>query len=274
MEKQIFCLIKACEQLDIKYDFIDKENNVVRVHLPSGLNYFESNKTPFNTEVMFGLFKDKMHSYELLNSCVRMPKTISFLDFNVSEKYKKYLKNYSILSIIDEAFTSFDLPFIIKSNKGSFGINVYLCETNENVYTALTKIFDKNSKDYDYIALVQEFIATKEEYRLVCAFGEPLLVYRRGNAKRFNARYWENNEKAQMIDDRKIVDELFDFVRPVFDKIKIGFVGFDIIRREDDELFLIELNSPRFDNLLNNNGHESVVNLYVRALELFMKKQA
>ncbi len=54
-----------------------------------------------------------------------------------------------------------------------------------------------------------------------------------------------------------------EFVRPVYATLPIGFVGFDIVRSTDGQLYLLELNSsPRFDHVIDGNGQACVIEMY------------
>lgn len=273
MEKQIACLLKACNQLGLTYRFFDKEENLLQVTFSWGVEYFQINKTPFNREVIMSLFRDKKHTYYLLNDLIRMPKTQSYLDFNVPPAYQHYCEQHSIPEIISSVRQQFEFPIVVKCNSGALGIGVYLCQNESAASQAFEAIFNKQSKDYDYLALAQQYIPTKAEYRLVCAFGEPVLAYKRGNANGFNARYWENNEVATYESDPDLINELSQFVKPIFSRINIGFVGCDIIQSETGDWFLIELNSsPKFNNFLNNNDESLVIEMYIKTLQMFIEK--
>lgn len=185
MEKNIKCLVEACNNLGIKYEWVDKESNFLRIMLCGVWEYFRINKTPFNSEVVYSICKDKMHTFHLLSNTVRMPDTISFLDWKIDEKYRKYLKHPTEESVIREIKNKFTFPLIVKQNSGALGQNVFLCRDREETVNAINEIFNSGSKYYDYIALAQQFIDTKEEYRLICAFGKPVMTYKRGNASGF-----------------------------------------------------------------------------------------
>jgi hypothetical protein len=60
-------------------------------------------------------------------------------------------------SITEEIKKTWSLPVIIKRNAGSFGNNIFLCHDIEEVRLSLKQIFNINSKDYDDIALTQEY---------------------------------------------------------------------------------------------------------------------
>lgn len=272
MEKQIISLIKACEHIGLTHHFIDAEKNLVQVTFPWGVEYFQINKTPFNREVVMGLFRDKKHTYDLLHAHINMPKTRSFLDFDVPMEYRHYCNHHSIPEIVDAMTSEFQFPVIVKCNSGALGIGVYLCQDQQQASHAFQEIFNKQSKDYDYLALAQQFVPTQLEYRLVCAFGEPLLAYQRGNTSGFNARYWDKEEIATLVTNPEILQRLQDFVKPIFKQLEIGFVGCDIILSEENELFLIELNSsPKFNNFIKNNDESHVVEMYIQALQRFIK---
>lgn len=274
MEKHIYCLIEACNILNVDFEFIDKEQNFVRLNIAGSWEYFQLSKTPFNNEVMYGICKDKMHTYELLKSTLRLPETISFLDFSVDEKYKKYVEFESSSAIVDEIEKRLGFPVVIKRNKGALGECVFLCMDKEEASIRIMEIFDRNSSNYDYVALAQQFIPTTNEYRLVCTFGTPVLAYERGNANNFNVKYWESGELATLIEDTELIKELHNFVKPVYQQVSLGLVGFDIIRGNDSRLYLIELNSsPRFDHIIEGSGEECVIKMYQKSIELLQQKK-
>jgi glutathione synthase/RimK-type ligase-like ATP-grasp enzyme len=259
--------------MDIDCVPIDKESNLLRLELADKYHYFQINRTPFNSETVYCICKDKMHSYELLNSVVNMPKTLSFLDWKVAKKFKQYIQHESESPMIAEMESEFSYPFVLKKNQGALGENVYLCKDRQQAKQALDEIFNKQSYTYDYIALAQQFIPTHEEFRLLCAFGQPVLAYQRGNASEFNKEYWLHGEDALLIEDKQLIDELYQFIKPIYSLIDIGFCGFDIIRGKDNKLHLIELNSsPRFDHIIQASGESCVIEMYKKSLNLFIQK--
>ncbi|BBN83787.1 hypothetical protein PA25_37720 [Pseudoalteromonas sp. A25] len=274
MENNIKSLIKACDELGFEYQFIDVDHNFVRVKMNKGWQYFELNKTPFNTEAAFCICKDKSHTYQLLKDIVRIPKTLDFLDFNVSSKYSQYKHCNSIAAALAAIDDNLDYPIVMKQNKGALGTHVFLCNDALETESAFQEIFNHQSKDYDYVALAQEFIRTKAEYRLLCAFGKPVFAYRRGSAAAtFNVKYWESGEQAQLLTDVDLFTQLADFVEPIHNEFPMGWVGYDIIVDEQDELYLIELNaSPQFNNFIEHNSSTPVIELYKHALSELSKR--
>lgn len=66
---------------------IGDERNLVKVKMGPGM-IFQNNRTPFNTEAMAAICKDKEYSFELLHNRIAMPKTIGFLNYIIKEKYR------------------------------------------------------------------------------------------------------------------------------------------------------------------------------------------
>ena len=265
MEYNTRCAIAACQQLGLTWESIDPEGNFIRVRFGSRWQYFELGRSPFNAEAVACICKDKTRSYQLLQTRVRLPEMRSFLDPCGDKLYRKYLTHDSLPAILAEAESAFSYPYVIKPNKGSLGINVFLCQDRSEAEHALSVIYNKNTLNYDYISIAQKFIASAFEYRLICGFNRPLMVYRRGDGAEFNARYWEHGAggRAQLETSGELISELYEFIRPVFAELELGLVGFDIIRAKDGDLYLIELNSaPRFDHVIADNGMDCVVDLY------------
>jgi glutathione synthase/RimK-type ligase-like ATP-grasp enzyme len=275
MEKQIACLVAACRRLGLAYELLDREGNFVRVGIGERWEYFQLSRTPFNSEVIHGICRDKMHTYQALSGAVNMPRTLSFLDLELEPKYRHYLELESLDAILERIERALTYPLVVKRNRGYLGIHVYLCPDRGAAETALRRIFDQRSKHYDYLALAQEFVATGEEFRLVCAYGTPVLTYRRGKGRLFNLRYWENDRHgAHVVEDPALEQELLAFVEPVQAILRPGFVGFDIIRSRAGRLYLIELNSsPRFDHVIEGSGETCVIEMYARTLSLYREMQ-
>jgi len=218
---------------------------------------------------MAGICKDKEHAYLVFNHSVCMPKTIGFLDYTVEEKYQKYLFYKSSEEIIERIEQEFTYPLVIKKNKGSFGINVFLCHNRKQVIASINTIFNKKSNQYDYVALAQDYVPHEKEFRLICFRGEAVLAYERvSDNSTFNARYWESgNGRAKHLTDQKIIDDLVSFVSPAFCIKGLEYVGFDILKGKDGNYYLLELNSgPKYNHFIDHNGDEAVVTMYKKIL--------
>ena len=269
MESYIKCLIKACQDIGLDYQFLDREKNFVCIKLNGETLHFQINRTPFNSAVMAGICKDKEHAYLMFKNSIKMPNTIGFLDYTVEERYQKYLTYKSMQEIIDRIEEAFSYPFVIKKNKGSFGINVFLCHNRGQAITSINTIFNKKSNQYDYIALAQDYIPYDKEYRLICFRGEAVLAYERlSDNSKFNARYWETGKgRAKHETDQDIIDNLVSFVHPAFGVKGLEYIGFDILKGKDGNYYLLELNSgPKYDHFIKWNGENAVVAMYKKIL--------
>jgi glutathione synthase/RimK-type ligase-like ATP-grasp enzyme len=217
---------------------------------------------------------DKDFTYKLLKDLVKIPSSIAYLDPNVKEKNKKYLKLKNIQDILNNIQQNFTLPLIIKRNRGCEGNNVFLCKTPEEISEKLEIIFNQNSKNYDYIALAQEFIQIEREFRVVVVYNQIELIYEKDN---HNADFVGNlsplhyeNSKAVIIQDSDLKDRITKFINPILTKLDLNFVGLDITLDKNGELFLIELNSnPGFKHFVDDNGEGEIVKLYIKALQIY-----
>lgn len=273
MEAIILCISKASDRLGLSYRYIDKNKNFIIIENEL---YFQLNRTPFNVESMARLCKDKEHQYECLQSKVNLPKTIGFLDYNTDEKYKKYLSHDSADKIIDAIETEFGYPVVLKPNHGALGMNVFFCKHREHAAKALEMIFNKEIQGYDYVAIAQQFIKPKQEFRVICFDGQPVLCYERvfGQAE-FGAKYWETEQgKALALDTDGLAARAAKEFAPALNLPGLRYVGLDIILDENDQLFLIELNSgPQVNHFIENNGDEPIIDMYETVLKQYFEKK-
>lgn len=266
MQSTISCLKKACEQNDISCQSFDHNGHCLLV---DDKWFFQINRTPFNTESMASLCKDKEHQYHLLKDKISMPRTLGFLDLDTEEKYKKYLKYHSMDAIIDAIETEFDYPLVIKPNRGALGLNVAFCHDRKQTLEALQTIYTKDM-NYDYVALAQQYIKPQVEIRVIFFDGEPVLSYERFfNKNEFGAKYWEKEEgKALCMESDELVQRAKVEFAPALTLPGLRFVGLDIVLDENDKLWLLELNSgPKVDHFIQNNGEEKVVQMYSKILQ-------
>ena len=270
MQNHTRCLIQACQRLNIPYQIIGKAQHCIQVNIAGQWRLFSSNRTPFNSEAIADICRDKKHTYDLLCSKIPMPKTESFLDPQVEAQYAKYLYHHDMQAILSEITKHFNYPIVIKPNRGALGCNVNLCHSSSQTESAINAIFSHQSRHYDYLALAQEYIPTAQEYRFVCFKQQPLLLYKRCNhaITNFNVRYWENGY-AEHSQDAILIEELREFIAPVFAAIDLVYVGFDIVKTTNGEWMLLELNSaPRYDHFIEQYGDEFVITAYQRMLEI------
>ena len=277
MQHHIRCLTEACKQLNVEFAFLDEEQNVVELYIHRQSFIFQSNRTPFNTEALAGICLDKGHTWQVLHPHLRMPQTLAFMDLEVTPKYRSYLRYHSLDAIMAKIEGALTYPIVVKRNRGALGSNVFLCQDRPEAEAALRRIYNKNLPGYDYVALAQEFIPSRQEYRLVCFRGEPLLLYERyAGDKLFKALYWEGSEgRPILVEDEALIQEQMTFLQPLFERLRPGYVGVDLVRSVSGEWVLLELNSgPRVDHFIEHNGPARIVAMYVRMVQRLLEDEA
>ncbi len=270
MLDNVSLLLKACENLNISYEILHPSENLIKIKLNSKQHYFCNYSTPLLNQAVAHLLKDKEYTYHVLNKKVKLPRTVGFLSPYCDTKYKIYLKFPTIQDIVLEIKENFETPVIIKRNSGASGHNVFLCENINEIETALKEIFNINNK-YDYVALAQEFIQIKSEYRAVFLNKELVLLYEKditdaqfvGN---LSPLHWDG-AKAKYINDPQILSEIANFAQPVFEELDLDYGGFDIVLDRDNQYWLIEINShPNFGIFIRDNGEEHVLKIFEKML--------
>jgi glutathione synthase/RimK-type ligase-like ATP-grasp enzyme len=263
-------LEEAAKRLGLSFEFFDTHRNLVRVGTKPPL-LFSGTITPFNSEMTAKICRDKEYAYFLLRNKIAMPHSRGFLDPGCDEEYSHYLQFHSVDVIVTEILREFSLPVIIKKNAGARGRNVFLAKEKDEVAAALQKIFNRDSADYDYIALAQEYLNISHEYRVVVHSGEVLLAYEKDKTgAKFNGNlsplHWED-AKAVPVDDLKSLERFRTFAAPIYENIDLRFGGLDIAEDAEGRLHLLELNTkPGFSIFIRDNGPERVVGMYEKVL--------
>jgi glutathione synthase/RimK-type ligase-like ATP-grasp enzyme len=253
MKPNIFWIAKAANNLSIPFRFIDQDKVIGILDNNPNL-YFAHCTTPFNSQSIANITKDKFFTYEILKNHINLPKTKAYLDPNIDKKFAKFLDFHSIEEIKSDILLHFGEKVMIKRNSGQRKENVFKCFNKSEIKQALHNIFNQNSKKYDNIALAQEVIDIKTEYRVFYAFGEIHLIYQK-----------RTFEKVQ---DSKLKSSLEKYIQKVTELISVNFAGFDIALNDGDELILIEINSsPRLDLYIKkNHAEQEIINIFEKIL--------
>ena len=272
MLTNISLVLEACRELNIPYEILHPSQNLIRIRYGGEDYFFVNYMTAFDSGSLAQIFKDKEYTYQLLKAHINTPKTLSFVSPHCEDKYQKYLSFPDIESIVLEVNKNFAFPVIIKRNRGSGGNNVFLCESGEQIKAALEIIFNVNSKDYDYVALAQEYIEITREYRAIFCKEKLVLLYEKDKSQaefagNLSPLHWEG-AKAQHITNSRVIAEIEDFVRPVFAEMAIDYAGFDIALDTKGAYWLIEINSsPNYDIFVRDNDRQIVVTMFKGILE-------
>ena len=267
MYENIKALTKACDRLGIPYQSHHKANNLISVGLGENHYIFVNWTTPLNSQSVMKLCEDKDYFYSFYKDVIHMPQTISFLNPYSEEKYAAYLDSATIFGIIEQAEAAFSYPLIVKKNRGSWGTNVFKADNRRALEKGLLTVFNMNSASFDYVALVQEFIEIKVEYRAIFLNGQYYFAYEKSveNAEftgNLSPLHWEGSQ-ARTVTDNAVREALIAFCAPLFARLMIPFCGLDIAQDGQGKLWLIEANSaPGFDHIIKHEGDETVVQLY------------
>jgi glutathione synthase/RimK-type ligase-like ATP-grasp enzyme len=264
MNRNLKSLVEACEQTNTEYKLHHATENILEIQLKNNKSaMFVNWTTPLNQQSISKLVQDKDYFYNFLKDEVKMPRTEPFLNPYLHERYKKHTKNLNITDIILTIEKNFQYPFILKKNRGTWGLNVFKVNSRRELEDGLLTIFDKKSSIYDFVALAQELIEIKYEMRAVFFQKELQFCYKKdtenatftGNLSPFH----QEGAEAKLIDDEVLLNKIRKFTKPIFDKLDLIYTGLDIAIDSKNQMWLIEANSsPGFDNFIKS-GHKKIV---------------
>jgi glutathione synthase/RimK-type ligase-like ATP-grasp enzyme len=265
------CLVIAANELGLKYDFVDKNNDFVRVLSDKKVLNFIKNTTSFNTEDVSKICLDKSFTTQILSGSLNMPKTIDYIDPLIDQEYRSYAKFQTLEQVAKDIETNFNFPIIIKPNSKTRGTHVYKAHNYNQILTAVKNIFNHNQTNYDYLLLAQECINIKQEYRVVVFNQSIVLNYLKDNSKAiFNDNlsplHWDNS-KAVEITDQDFNQKMQAFINPIFEAVNIVFAGLDVVIDNSGKWWLIEINTfPGFKKFLENNPKSRLIQMYKEIL--------
>lgn len=273
MHINIECLVEACKRSGVSYKMIDQHGNVVCVETPYGKRYFAHSVVPLADAGAARICKDKGFSFDVLKDITNQPETLQYLDPNCNEDFREYLEMETPSDVLSDIESKLSYPLIMKRSRGYMGSNVFLCKNQEETKEAIAKIFDRGSYDYDYVALAQEYIKPRYEYRVIALMGEVELVYLKDTSEaefvgNLSPLHYENAKAVQIIDKEKLA-QIQQFIEPICETLDLPYGGIDLIEDEEGKLWLVEINShPQYGIFIRDNGQELVVNLYQKILDL------
>lgn len=138
------------------------------------------------------------------------------------------------------------LPMIIKEARGSFGMNVYLIETEEQFYEKTETL-----RGIDY--LFQEFIASSRgrDVRVNVVGGQVVAAMYRHSETDFRANI-TNGGKAEIVE---LTDAQIDIALRAAKSVGANFAGVDLLFGENEEPLVCEVNAAaHIRNIYNVTG--------------------
>lgn len=274
MNSNIRCLIKACQALNIEYQILHSSENLVLI---ANKYIFTNWATPLLSHAEYRLLVDKEYTQTLFSSVIQMPKTKAYLTPKIDPTSTPQHHFSLYEDIISDFEKDFSYPLIIKRNAGTHGEGVFLVKNKLEAHNAINEIFDEHNKNWDFVALVQDYIKTKKEFRVVTLNGKIEVAYLKdiSNATfsgNLSPLHWQGS-KAVLINSQDIISKLQNFIAPIFTRLPLTFCGIDVIQDENDILWMIEINgSPGFDYFCRDNGDEKIISLYQKMLKKILDK--
>ncbi|BAZ51271.1 RimK domain protein ATP-grasp [Nostoc sp. NIES-4103] len=266
--------IEACKELEINFEFIHPNQNLIKVILNNKNYYFANYDTPFVSKIISEMFQYRDYTYHLLKDIVNVPKTKAFLSpFCQDPLYKDwaYSEYRDIDSIVEEITQTFSLPVIIKKTAKSSGNNVFICHDRENLRISLEKIYQFNGDKYNNFALASGYIDITHEYRAIFFKNELFLVYTKSKPEpQLSSELLPiecQESKFIYIKDENLICNIENFIRPIFKKIPITYGQFNIALDKNNEYWITEIiPHPNFDNFIKINGEKIIVEMFKKML--------
>jgi D-alanine-D-alanine ligase-like ATP-grasp enzyme len=261
---------EICQELSIPCRVIDGAGALLEVTIHGKPKFIFNNTFGLISDVEAKISLDKSFQAQVLAGTELIPLTKSYLD-----PFSKYAieKKPSINQVSEDILKHFQLPFILKKNSGSEGVNVFLVKNTDEVESSLTKIFNQKSSDYDHVVIAQQYIETNNEFRIIVFENEIQFAYKKTQTanENFSSQNRWRNVKAELVTDQQKISQLQQLVDTVHSKWPIKYAGLDVIEDRNGQLWLIEINSsPALAYFIRDNGSELVKNLYRKILKSFL----
>jgi len=274
------CLAEACRRLKLPVKSRDENGNLLSVEIGGRRFFFANYSTPFNSDAVSKIAKDKEFTYRILKDVVPMPRTAGFFDpsyDSVPDRPKAAFR--SVEEITRSVLDNFSLPVIIKMNSGDRGVNVFLSRSGAEVQNAIGEIFLKQSRHYDYIALAQDYVPPAREFRAVVFRGRVVLLYEKDFSRakfvgNLSPLHWEG-ARAVHVADKEAIADFEKLLTPIFSALPVEFSGLDVLEGKDGRRWLLEMNSqPGFFYFVRDNGEEPVVRMYEKILTVLLNHKS
>ena len=210
----------------------------------------------FNTADATEICDDKVRTYvHLINSGLKMPKTLI-----VPQTYHNI--DWGVYDIINVAEDIFGYPLVLKESIGSYGDQVYLPRTREELVSRMNYIGNRPM-------LLQEFIQTSKgrDIRINIVGNQvTAAIYRYSETDDFRANLSRGAKMRRYEPNKQQVRMALDAVS----SIGLDHAGVDILFGKDDEPILCEVNSnAHFKKTLECTGvnvAEHIIDYIVRTI--------
>lgn len=250
-------VLKNCDVLmNLQNSLIDQPDFVVFFDKDVYLAlYLKQQGIPvFNDPKVIEICDNKVKQYlQLASKNIPIPKTIVA---------PKVYKNFSIkhTNYYEKVLKELNLPLIIKEAHGSFGMNVYLIETEEQFYEKVEQL-----SGIDYV--FQQFIETSRgrDIRVNVVGNEVVAAMYRHSDTDFRANI-TNGGSAEPIE---LTEEQKDIAIRAANALGAEYAGVDLLFGEDDKPIVCEVNAAaHIRNIYNVTG----INVGEKLTEYILRK--
>ncbi|MCY3682303.1 MAG: ATP-grasp domain-containing protein [Gemmatimonadetes bacterium] len=259
------CFEIACRQLDVGYEAVSADGNVIRVERERKPLYFLRNKHPFNDYVSGRLAEDKGYQYEVFDRAnITVPKTMTVFNPLSDRRFDRYKTHASVSDIVSDVVQHMSFPVVVKRNRGSMAQGVYLEANAEGLHSRLQDLCVESSR-LDNVLLIQAYVEGPE-YRIVGSEDELLLAYEKQNDSDIEGEdinpLHRVGGRAVAVVDEGLLEEFRVLTRALNRVLNLGFYAIDLIASSDG-FFVLEVNPNPICHFYNaDNGRGDFVQIY------------
>lgn len=311
MEERIFHVMmrELCSEMGISlkklsYDWI------LQLEKDGKVRHITGNRFDINPEASGNIACDKYATYEVLKA-QDVPVVEHVMLFNPAMRGKYIEDNGISLTLVSEFLKHGCL--VVKPNNGCEGIGVSLCRTLSEVETAIHKLFKTHGSislcPYYNIKTEYRTFYLDGEIHLIYGKTKPYvigdgksnmsdlikilnlpdksvvqenlnnidLIYVPSSGERVNIS-WKHNlsggAKPSVLEKSELYTKIEQLAIKAGTAMNMDFATIDVIQTEDDELFILEVNSDVCATIfidLVDGGYEQIKAIYKKALEKMFK---
>lgn len=227
-------LNEICQESDVKLQWFSN-NWVALLEKGEAKRFTIGYNFNINSAAAARIASDKIAAYELLRH-FGIP-AVECRPLYESDNPELYAKDYQSEDYIERHFNKNHQHIVLKPNGGQGGIDVYQISEMSQVQPVLKKIFRQG-----FLATMCPFYEIRNEYRFIMLDGEVRLAYMKERNKdwRFNL---SQGASAKRIEDDKLYEKLLALAKQAVKALEIRFCSVDIIKTQDNELMVMEVNS-------------------------------
>lgn len=306
--KEFHKLIKEiCDENKIKCSILSKDW-IVMLEKDNKTRFISGYKFDLNQHGIGNVFDDKFATYEILKN-KNIPIIEHKIVFETSNK-NDYAVNSNSYDIVTKYFNENNQNIVLKANDSTCGSNVFHITDIKEIPTTLDTLFQKSFSislcPFYQIKTEYRLIILNNKCVLVYGKRKPIVI---GDGKKtirellkeFNPYYFENKlneekytkvlEKDEIyeyswqfnlskgavcfpIEDVSLKQRLIEFSQKITDCIDLGFCSLDIIETNQNELFVMEINSGvMMKNYMNiiPSGRKTAKKIYKDAILAMFK---